>query len=268
MNKRSNNKKLSKEEVREILIQIQNGDMVTRDKFIESNFGLVGMVVRKYISETLEYDDAFQIGCIALIKAIDNFNLKFDVEFSTYAVPMISGELRRYVRDNTTIKIPRKYRDIQVKVFYAKKSYLEKYGEEPTMEQLSKIIEISEKEIVEAMKATITPMSISEPIGHNKDGDEMSIDDIIGTEPDELINSVIANIKNEIVREALKKLTTKEQKIILLRYGLADDKNLTQGEIAEMYNESQSYIACQEQKALIKMRHPKITRKLKDFIDE
>ena len=264
----ANKKKLSKAEKREIIAKIQNGDEQLRKEFIEYNFGLVGMFAGRYASETLEYDDAFQIGVIGLIKAVDNFNLDYDVEFATYASTLIEGEIRNFNNRNALIKVPRKYKDIQIKVYYAKKSYMEKYFIEPTLDELSQILEIPVEEISEALTACMPPISISEPIGHNKDGDEMTIDDIVGTEPDELIENIIANIKNEIVREALKKLTTKEQRIILLRYGLAEDKNFTQSQVAELFNESQGNIARTEQKALIKMRHPKITRKIKDFIDD
>ena len=155
---------LSQAEKDELFERIEKGDKEARETFIKGNLRLVLSVIQRFTNSGENPDDLFQVGCIGLMKAIDNFDRSLDVKFSTYAVPMIIGECRRYMRDNNTIRVSRSLRDIAYKAIYAKEMLLRNNDKEPTMEEISAEIDIPKEDIIMAFDAIATPMSLYEPV--------------------------------------------------------------------------------------------------------
>ena len=161
---------LSNEEKNELLKKIKNGDENAREEFIKGNLRLVLSVVQRFNGRGESADDLFQIGCIGLIKAIDNFDPNLNVQFSTYGVPMIIGEIKRYLRDNNMVRVSRSVRDLAYRILQEKEKYLKENGKEITMEELSKILNVEKEEIVMSLDAIQEPMSLQEPVYN--DGDD------------------------------------------------------------------------------------------------
>ena len=157
-------KVLKNEETMALLRRVKEGDMEARDQLIQGNLRLVLSVIQKFMGRGENADDLFQVGCIGLMKAIDNFNVDLDVRFSTYGVPMIVGEVRRYLRDNSAIRVSRSMRDTAYKVLQAKEKYVAEHQREPSLEQLADILEIPREEIVFALDAIADPVSLYEPV--------------------------------------------------------------------------------------------------------
>ena len=155
---------LKEEEKRELFVRIKQGDKAAKEEYIKGNLRLVLSVIKRFGNSNENVDDLFQIGCVGLIKAINNFNTDLDVKFSTYAVPMIIGEIRRYMRDNSSIRVSRSLRDTAYKAIYAKENYVKRNLKEPTVQEIAEEIGISKEEIVFAMDAIQTPMSLQEPV--------------------------------------------------------------------------------------------------------
>ena len=162
---------LKEEEKKALFERIKAGDQEAKEEYIKGNLRLVLSVIRRFSNSNENADDLFQIGCVGLIKAINNFNTELDVKFSTYAVPMIIGEIRRYMRDNNSIRVSRSLRDTAYKAIYAKENYMKRNLKEPTLEEIASEIGIDKEDIVFALDAIQTPMSLQEPVYN--DGDDV-----------------------------------------------------------------------------------------------
>ncbi|MEG0826265.1 MAG: SigB/SigF/SigG family RNA polymerase sigma factor [Bacilli bacterium] len=229
-------KVLNNEEMTQLFKQLQNGDKLAKDELINGNLKLVLSILRKYNNRTDNMDDLFQIGCIGLIKAIDNFDLSHEVRFSTYAVPMIIGEVKRYLRDNNSIRIARSVKDIAYKVLRLKEELSNQYGKEPSMQDISKIIGLSELEIGNAIDAMKDTVSMFEPI-YNDGGDVIYLADQLEDKNDDLHNIEI----KIALKDALNNLKDKERQIINERYiygktqmELANDLGISQAQISRL----------------------------------
>ena len=236
---------LTNKEKEELFIKIKAGDKKAREEFINGNLKLVLSVVRKFNNRGENVDDLFQVGCIGLIKAIDNFDLSQNVLFSTYAVPMIIGEIRRHLRDNNSIRVSRSLRDIAYKALQAKEALILKNNREPTIDEVAKEIGISKEEIANALDAIQDPVSLYEPI-YNDGADSLFLMDQIGDEKNKDENWV----EDIAISEGLKKLNNREQMIIRKRF--FDGK--TQMEVADEIGISQAQVSRLEKSALLQMR--------------
>lgn len=236
---------LTNKEKEELFIKIKAGDKKAREEFINGNLKLVLSVVRKFNNRGENVDDLFQVGCIGLIKAIDNFDLSQNVLFSTYAVPMIIGEIRRHLRDNNSIRVSRSLRDIAYKALQAKEALILKNNREPTIDEVAKEIGISREEIANALDAIQDPVSLYEPI-YNDGADSLFLMDQIGDEKNKDENWV----EDIAISEGLKKLNNREQMIIRKRF--FDGK--TQMEVADEIGISQAQVSRLEKSALLHMR--------------
>lgn len=236
---------LSNEEKEELLKRIKNGDESAREIFINGNLKLVLSVIKRFNNRNENVDDLFQVGCIGLIKAIDNFDLSQNVLFSTYAVPMIIGEIRRHLRDNNSIRVSRSLRDIAYKVLQMKEQIIREENREPTIEEIAKRIEIPKEDIAHALDAIQDPVSLYEPV-YNDGTDALFIMDQIGDDKN-LDENWIVDIS---ISESLKKLSPRERNIIRKRF--FDGK--TQMEVAEEIGISQAQVSRLEKTALFHMK--------------
>lgn len=238
-------KLLNEEEKQQLFQQIQKGDEAAKERYIEGNLRLVLSVMKRFGTSSENPDDIFQIGCVGLIKAINNFNPELDVKFSTYAVPMIVGEIRRYMRDNSSIRVSRSLRDIAYKAIYAKEVYVKKNMKEPTIQEISDEIGISKEEIVYAMDAIQSPMSLQEPV-YNDSGDALYVMDQISDKK----NKEETWVEHLALQAAMKVLSERERYIISLRFF----EGKTQMEVAEEIHISQAQVSRLEKNALRTMR--------------
>ncbi len=238
-------KTLSEDEKRELLRRSRAGDRNAREQLIMGNLRLVLSVSGRFNPKRDSADDLFQVGCIGLIKAIDNFNPDFDVRFSTYAVPMIIGELRRYQRDNTAVRVSRSVRDLAYRALQAKEEITRAEGREATIPELAKKLETTERAISEAMEAIVEPVSLFDSV-YGEGEDKMYVIDKLADEDgtDEVW------IENINLKEALKKLGEREMNIIKLRYY----KGKTQMEIADEIGISQAQVSRLEKGAIDKLK--------------
>ena len=238
-------KVLNDDEKRELLIKTKQGDMSARQDLIYGNLRLVLSVIQRFTNRKENLDDLFQVGCIGLVKAVDNFNIELDVKFSTYAVPMIIGEIRRYLRDNNSIRISRSVRDLAYRALQARDELIKKNETEPTAEQIAELLGEKKEAVVRALEAIVEPISLYEPV-YNESGDSIYVMDQLSdtNSSDEIWLESIA------LREAMKSLDERERKIINLRYY----KNKTQMEIAEEIGISQAQVSRLEKGALEHMR--------------
>ncbi len=238
-------KVLSNEEIKILLQKSKNGDINARNKLVEGNLKLVLSVIRKFKDRNENLDDLFQIGCIGLIKAIDNFDLSQEVFFSTYAVPMIIGEIKRYLRDNTQLRVSRQLKDLAYRALKEKEKYLNKHQKEPSFDELAKILDVKIYELIEALDSTMSLASIYDPI-YSENGDTILLLDQIKDETD-LYEKTINHIT---LKEGVKYLDDIQKKIIFQRY--YDGK--TQMEIAQEYNISQAQVSRIEKNALKQLK--------------
>lgn len=236
---------LTNEEKDALFIQIRQGDAEAREQFIKGNLRLVLSVIRRFSSVGENVDDLFQIGCIGLIKAIDHFNTELGVRFSTYAVPMIIGEIRRFLRDNNSIRVSRSLRDTAYKAIYARKMLLKKNQKEPSITEVASEVGISREDIVYALDAIQNPMSLYEPI-FTDGGDTLYVMDQIRDKKNREENWV----EHLSLSDALKKLNAREHEIISLRFF----EGKTQMEVAELIGISQAQVSRLEKNALRIMR--------------
>ncbi len=236
---------LSEKEKTELMKKIKAGDMLAREKFIDGNLRLVLSVIQRFSHRDENADDLFQIGCIGLIKAVDNFDLKHNVKFSTYAVPMIIGELRRYLRDNTPIRVSRSLRDIAYKTLRAKEDYINLHSKEPSIEELSEILQIPKEDIVFALEAIQSPVSLFEP-AYSDGTDTLFIMDQVKDSK----NTDESWLEEIALKEAMKKLTDREKLIVNLRFF----SGRTQMEVAEEIGISQAQVSRLEKNALERMK--------------
>ena len=238
-------KVLKNEETQELLRRSKAGDKQAREELIQGNLRLVLSVIHKFSNRGENVDDLFQVGCIGLIKAIDNFNTDLDVRFSTYGVPMIVGEIRRYLRDNSTIRVSRAMRDTAYKVLQAKEAYMAKHQKEPTVEEIAQILGIKREDVVFALDAILDPVSLYEPI-YSDSGDTVCVMDQVkdSKNTDEMWLEHIA------LREAVSHLTEREQKILAMRFY----QSKTQMEVSEEIGISQAQVSRLEKNAIWKIR--------------
>ena len=230
---------------RELLVRIKEGDEGAREEFIQGNLRLVLSVIQRFSGRGEQMDDLFQVGCIGLIKAIDNFNLALDVRFSTYAVPMIIGELRRYLRDNTAMRVSRSLRDTAYKALQMRNRLMEENAREPHISEVAKALEMKEEDVVFALDAIQDPVSLFEPIYHD-DGDAIYVMDQVRDErsSDDLWLDSIA------IEGGLDKLGARERRSIELRFF----HGRTQMEVASESGISQAQVSRLEKSALKHMR--------------
>lgn len=236
---------LTEEEKQELFARIQNGDMQARQQFIYGNLRLVLSILHRFSSRGENADDLFQIGCIGLIKALDNFDTSHEVKFSTYAVPMIIGEIRRYLRDNNSIRVSRSLRDTAYKALAVKERLTASTGKEPTIEQISKELDIPCEDIATALDAILDPISLQDPVYHDG-GDAVFVMDQIADDKN-VDDSWLEKIS---LSEAMKRLSERERHILTLRFF----KGRTQMEVADEIGISQAQVSRLEKNALTHMR--------------
>ena len=238
-------KTLTDDEKRELLELSKKGDDQARQKLIYGNLRLVLSIIQRFTNRNENLDDLFQVGCIGLVKAVDNFNLELDVKFSTYAVPMIIGEIRRYLRDNNSIRISRSTRDMAYRSLQAREELIAEKEREPTADEIAAKLGEPREAVVRAMEAIIEPISLYEPV-YSENGDSLYVMDQLSdsASSDEIWLESIA------LREAMKTLSERERKIINMRFY----KNKTQVEIAEEIGISQAQVSRLEKGALERMR--------------
>ena len=237
---------LTNEEKELLFERIKNGDKEARELYIKGNLRLVLSVIKRFGSSNENADDLFQIGCIGLMKAIDNFDTTLNVRFSTYAVPMIIGEIRRYLRDNNAIRVSRSLRDIAYKAIYARENYVKKNLKEPTITEIASEIGIEKEEIVYALDAIQSPMSLYEPV-YTDGGDTLYVMDQVSDKKNREENWV----ENLALQDAVARLSQREQHIIELRFF----EGKTQMEVAEEIGISQAQVSRLEKNALKTMRN-------------
>ncbi|MDV3427804.1 MAG: RNA polymerase sporulation sigma factor SigG [Bacillota bacterium] len=236
---------LSEKEMNYLMTLMKKGDNESREKFIKGNLRLVLSVIQKFNNRGENPDDIFQVGCVGLIKAIDNFDMSQNVKFSTYAVPMIIGEIRRYLRDNNSVRVSRSLRDIAYKALQARDYLANKNNKEPTISEIANQLQVPREEVVFALDAIQDPVSLFEPVYHDG-GEAIFVMDQISDKKN-LDDSWIQNIS---IREALKKLSSREKLILNMRFF----QGRTQMEVAEEINISQAQVSRLEKTALKHMR--------------
>lgn len=240
----SNLKVLKEKEKMELLVRIRQGDMKAREELISGNLRLVLSVIQRFTNRGENLDDLFQVGCIGLIKAIDNFNIDLGVRFSTYSVPMIIGEIRRYLRDNNAVRVSRSMRDTAYHAMQVKERLSLENRQEPTVEEIAKELGIKKEEVVLALESIVEPVSLYEPI-YNDGGDTIYVMDQIGDQNDD------RNWLDEIeLKEEIKKLSPREKKILNLRFM----QGKTQMEVAKEVGISQAQVSRLEKGALKRIK--------------
>ena len=236
---------LSEDEKNRLFDRMEQGDMSAREEFIKGNLRLVLSVIKRFSGNGENPDDLFQVGCIGLIKAIDNFDRTLNVKFSTYAVPMILGECRRYLRDNNSIRVSRSLRDIAYKAIFTRERLQKELDREPLISEISKEIDISENDIVAALDAISQPVSLYEPVFQEGD-DTLYIMDQVSDKKNKEDNWV----ENISLKEAMDRLNDREYNIIKLRFF----EGKTQTEVADEISISQAQVSRLEKNALKQMR--------------
>lgn len=232
-----------------LINRAHQGDKLARDKILIENTGLIWSIVRRFLNRGHEGEDLFQIGCIGMLKAIDRFDTEFDVAFSTYAVPMIAGEIRRFIIDDGIVKISRKIKENQMKIMHQREIYINEKKQEPTIEELEKVCDLTKEEIVMAMDASRNVESIDKEM-YSKDSAYTLMD---LAEDDTNIEETVLN--KIMVQQLMDMLESKERKIINLRYF----KNKTQSQVAKEMGMTQVQVSRLEKKILNSMRNEKST---------
>ena len=238
-------KTLSNEEKNELLLRSKNGDKKARDLLINGNLRLVLSIIQRFGGKVDDADDLFQVGCIGLIKAIDNFDVEIGVKFSTYAVPMIIGEIRRYLRDNNMLRVGRGMRDLAYRALSAREQLAKTMDHEPTIEDIAKTLDEPVRIVSEALEAIMAPVSLYDPV-YGENGDSLYVMDQICDE-EESVDSWLENIA---ITEAMKKLSERERSIITMRFY----RGKTQMEIADEIGISQAQVSRIEKSALERIR--------------
>ena len=238
-------KVLKNEEIIELLRRTKEGDMEAREQLISGNLRLVLSVIQKFTNRGENVDDLFQVGCIGLIKAIDNFNLDLDVKFSTYGVPMIIGEIRRYLRDNSALRVSRSMRDTAYKVLQAKEKYMGEHQREPSVEEIAKILDLKREDVVFALDAIMDPVSLYEPV-YSDSGDAICVMDQVKDSK----NTDENWLEHIALREAMARLTDREKKILNLRFF----EGKTQMEVSAEVGISQAQVSRLEKNAISQIK--------------
>lgn len=241
----SNLKTLTPDEKHELLVRAREGDTIAREELINGNLRLVLSIIQRFTGRGENLDDLFQVGCIGLIKAVDNFDLTLEVKFSTYAVPMIIGEIRRYLRDNNAVRVSRSVRDLAYRALQAREQLTRSLDREPTLEDIAKVLDVGKDEVGAALEAIVEPVSLYEPV-FTDGGDSIYIMDQIS----DTDNTDEAWLEDIALREAMKRLSPREKNIIELRYF----KGRTQMEIAGEIGISQAQVSRIEKAALERIK--------------
>ncbi|MCO7126304.1 RNA polymerase sporulation sigma factor SigG [Sporolactobacillus shoreicorticis] len=235
---------LTNVEMRKLFAELQSGKHEAREKLVNGNLRLVLSVIQRFNNRGESVDDLFQVGCIGLMKSIDNFDLGQNVRFSTYAVPMIIGEIRRYLRDNNPIRVSRSLRDMAYKALQAKERYIAKHSKEPTTAELAKMLDLPVEDVVFAMDAIQDPVSLFEPI-YSDGGDPIFIMDQISDDK----HKDKEWVDNISLKEAMNKLHDREKRIVAMRFFYGK----TQMEVAEEIGISQAQVSRLEKMAIKEM---------------
>ena len=236
---------LKEKEKEKLLTEVKNGDKNARDALIKGNLRLVLSVIQRFTGRGENLDDLFQIVCIGLIKAIDNFDVSHNVRFSTYAVPMIIGEIRRYLRDNNSVRVSRSIKDMAYKAMQAKEKLTALHNREASVEEIAKELNVSPAEIVTALESVVEPLSLYEPV-YSEGGDTIYVLDQIGDKNDD------KNWLEEIcLKDSIKKLNEREKRILTLRF----IQGKTQMEVSEEIGISQAQVSRLEKFALDKIKN-------------
>lgn len=230
---------LKSEEAYEMMLKIKNGNNAAREEFINANFRLVLSICQRFGDKKQPMDDIFQVGCIGLIKAIDNFDLSQNVRFSTYAVPMIMGEIRRFIRDNSSMRVTRSMRDIAYRALKSRELFSSKFDRLPTMEEIAEDIQVESRDVVCALDAISESISLEETV-YSDGQDSILVMDQVSEKKD------IDELEKLALRQALHKLSKKEKQILLMRYYIGK----TQVEISEEIGISQAQVSRLEKTAL------------------
>ena len=238
-------KVLKNEETMELLRRTKQGDMAAREQLISGNLRLVLSVIQKFAGRGENADDIFQVGCIGLIKAIDNFNTDLDVRFSTYGVPMIVGEIRRYLRDNSAVRVSRSMRDTAYKVLQAREQYVAEHQREPSIEEISQKIGIRREDVVMALDAISDPVSLFEPV-YSDGGDALCVMDQVR----DAKNTDESWLERIALREAIAALGERERKILDMRFF----QGKTQMEVSAEVGISQAQVSRLEKNAIKQIR--------------
>jgi len=241
-NNSKRNETLTDEQIKELIYQSQEGDKNARDTLVENNVRLVWSVVQRFINRGYDPDDLFQIGSIGLIKSIDKFDLTYDVRFSTYAVPMIIGEIQRFIRDDGSLKVSRSLKEIGNKIRRKKDELTKELGRSPTVTEIADALEITPEEVVHAQEAAKSPQSIHETVFEN-DGDPITLLDQIADSDSKWFDKIT-------LQDAIRNLDERERVIVYLRYY----KDQTQSEVAERLGISQVQVSRLEKKILKEMK--------------
>ncbi len=228
----------------ELLIRTREGDTFAREELINGNLKLVLSVIQRFINRGEPLDDLFQVGCIGLIKAIDNFDVNLGVKFSTYAVPMIIGEVRRYLRDNNTVRVSRSMRDTAYRAIQVRESLSNMLNREPTVEEIARELDIKKESVVIALESIVEPVSLYEPV-YNDGGEAIYVMDQIGDR-----NTADSWMDEILLRDAIRQLSAREKRILNLRFMLGK----TQTEVAEEVGISQAQVSRLEKGALKKIK--------------
>ena len=238
-------KTLKNDEMVELLRRSQAGDQAARERLIEGNLRLVLSVIQRFLGRGENPDDLFQVGCVGLLKAIANFDVNLNVRFSTYGVPMIAGEIRRYLRDNSSIRVSRSMRDTAYRALQAKEAFVNANQREPTIEELSRAMQIPREDIVFALDAILDPVSLYEPVFENG-GDAVYVMDQVG----DTKNTDEHWLEQIALKEAMRQLSSREQNILRMRFF----EGRTQMEVADEIHISQAQVSRLEKSALAHMR--------------
>ncbi len=236
---------LTNAEMRDLFTRLQSGETAAREKLVNGNLRLVLSVIQRFNNRGEYVDDLFQVGCIGLMKAIDNFDLSQNVKFSTYAVPMIIGEIRRYLRDNNPIRVSRSLRDIAYRALQIRDSLTNQNLREPTIAEISQVMEVAKEEVVFALDAIQDPVSLFEPIYHDG-GDPIFVMDQISDEQ----NQDSSWIEGIAIKEAMRRLSDREKRILSMRFF----EGKTQMEVADEIGISQAQVSRLEKAAIVHMQ--------------
>ena len=236
---------LTQEETLEFVEEAKNGSAEAKDKLIQGNFPLIKSIVKNFQNKGVDYEDLYQIGCVGFLKAINNFDVKFDVKFSTYAVPMIAGEIKRFLRDDGNIKISRAIKTLWLKI----KSYVDVYeklhNESPTIDEIAKALSVTPEEVVYAQDASKQILSLDAQIDETSNNSQSVLDRVVEEDKSEIL------LDKLLLKEAISLLPEREKKIVLLRYY----RGKTQSEVAMMLGVSQVQISRLETKIIDKLKN-------------
>lgn len=238
-------KVLKNDETMELLRRTKQGDMDAREQLIAGNLRLVLSVIQRFTNRGENVDDLFQVGCIGLIKAIDNFNVDLDVRFSTYGVPMIIGEIRRYLRDNSAMRVSRSMRDTAYKVLQAKEKFMSEHQREPNVEEIAKMLDIKREEVVFALDAIVDPVSLYDPV-YSDGGDTICVMDQVKDSK----NTDDSWLEQIALKEAISRLSERERHILNLRFF----EGKTQMEVSAEVGISQAQVSRLEKNAITQIK--------------